>query len=400
MTSQFLPTCLLWTIGVLLLSLSKPVPGRAQQNAFQAANKQFTQADGQLDYLAPLRILQANKAQFEPDTYAQASATYYSFIGKNSVPAPTAPLGNHRLLPIAPHLLARARTASVVLLNEAHDFPAHRHYCRQLLTQLAPLGYRLFAVEALTPEATGLNERKFPLAASGFYTCEPTMGKLLRAATEAGYYVVGHEVRETQEKEFTDWKQRSNYRDSMQAVNMLAVLRAHPGAKLVALVGYDHVQEKEQEGLKRLATYLRELGHLDPLTIDQTTEYSASNATEPQLLATSTGTPTVTGRYSQLVDLQVIHPKLTYVQGRPRWLVTGQPVTALIPTAYRGHVCLAQLYDQAEFAQYGAKAIPLDQYLTTATQQQVILYPYKANRKTHVVYHLADGLYPVAGKQQ
>lgn len=60
-------------------------------------------------------------------------------------------------------LAARAR-ASVVLINEAHNQPDHRAYCRQLLRQLAPLGYRYCAVEALYPTETAINARKFPLS--------------------------------------------------------------------------------------------------------------------------------------------------------------------------------------------------------------------------------------------
>lgn len=392
MSTRFFSVCHFGMLGGWLLSLGQALPSHAQASAFTAAQHQFIQPGGHLDYVAPLRTLRAGKARFEASAYTQALATYLSFVGQLPSPAPAALPPSQHVVPVAPLLRARAQAASVVLLNEAHDQPAHRHFCQQVLTQLAPLGYRLLAVEALTPEATGLNERRFPLANSGFYTCEPTMGNLLRAAPAAGYYVFGHELREAQEKEFADWKQRSNYRDSLQAVNLLAVLRAHPGAKLLALVGYDHVLEQPQEGLKRLATYLRELGQLDPVTIDQTTEYALSTATEPQVLVSAAGTPSVMGRYTGLVDLQVVHPQRPPVQGRPYWLATGQPVRAQIPAAYRGRVCLAQLYDQAEFAQYGAQAIPLDQYLTSPTQQQVTLYTDSATRKTQVVYQPAQGL--------
>ena len=298
----------------------------------------------------------------------------------------------YRLVAVAPLLAARARATSVVILNEAHNQPMHRAYCRQLLAQLAPLGYQYFAVEALDPDATGFNERKFPLSTTGFYTCEPSMGNLLRAAAETGFYVFGHELKSSQEKEFADWRQRSNYRDSMQAVNILAVLRAHPQAKLVALVGYDHVREKEAEGLKRLATYLRELGHLDPLTIDQTQPYPSASTNSPLVLATAAGVPVVIGQYFQAVDMQVIHPPTTWVNGRPSWLTSGPAITTSIPAPYLGHPALAQLYDQTEYDQYGAQAIPLDQYLTTPTQQRVVLYPHKSARKTVVVYKLAEGL--------
>lgn len=387
-------SCLL---GLTLFQLSCPLKATAQISPFQLAGKQFLDSAKHLNYVAPLQALRANKAQFGSDTaensaYSQALATYYSFVGQlTALPVPKA-IPAYRLVPAAPLLAARARATSVVILNEAHSQPRHRAYCRQLLAQLAPLGYHYFAVEALDPDATGLNERKFPLSTTGFYTCEPSMGNLLRAATETGFHVFGHELKASQEKDFADWRQRSNYRDSMQAVNILAVLRAHPQAKLVALVGYDHVREKEAEGLKRLATYLRELGHLDPLTIDQTQPYPSASTNPPLVLATAAGAPVVMGQYYQVVDMQVIHPPTAWVGGRPGWLATSPPITAAIPAPYRGHPALAQLYDQAEYAHYGAQAIPLDQYLTTTAQQRVVLYPYKLARKTVVVYQSAEGL--------
>jgi hypothetical protein len=219
------------------------------------------------------------------------------------------------------------------------------------------------------------------------------MGNLLRAATEQGYYVFGHEIRVDQEKELADFDKSQKYRDSMQAVNILAVLGQHPGAKLIALVGYDHLIEKERYGTKRFATYLRELGRLDPLTIDQTSDYRLpASATHPMVLATAAKVPTVSGEYAGQVDLQVLHPPLTRVQGRPRWLAASMGTKALvqpIPARYVGTACLVQLYDQGEYTRQGDKAIPLDQYLTSATQKQVYLFPFAPGRAVLVKYRPA-----------
>lgn len=385
-----------WLISLLVLKTLQPV--QAQPSPFQLAQQQFIGRDSSLNYVAPLQALLASKhlfaaASIEGGAYGQALATYYSFVGKAEKPSASAlppAMQPYTLVPVEPLLVARARATSVVLLNEAHDQPAHRVYCRQVLAQLVPLGYRYFAVEALTPEATGLNERGFPLSSSGFYTCEPSMGNLLRAATETGYQVFGHEIKESQEKEFADWRRRSNYRDSMQAVNILAVLRAHPQAKVFAYVGYDHVREKEDMGIKRLATYLRELGSINPLTIDQTVVYPSAKKAGPLALTSASGTPAIIGEYQGCVDLQVVHPPVTRVNDRPDWLATTAPIVATIPPPYAGKPALAQLYDQTEYARYGERAVPLDQYLTTKTQAKVYLFPYQKTRKTVIKYKAAE----------
>ena len=351
-----------------------------QQNPFRLAEKLMLDRDGRLDYVAPLRgLATANQQAFDSDTYGQALVTYRSFVGKTTPPAPISSTTPFALTEGGPLLRARARATRVVLINEAHDQPAHRAYCRRLLSQLAPLGYTIFAVEALSPTDTAINKRKFPLSSSGFYTREPNMGKLLRAAFTGGFRVFSHEITAAQNKEFKNWRKSSNYRDSMQAVNVLALLCKNPKAKIVVLVGYDHVLEKEHDGVKRLATYLHELGQLDPLTIDQTMAYRPSQgspAGHPMVLVDRTGRTATIGERQGYVDLQIIHPTERLVQGRPDWLVMDLRalVRASIPPLYTGQPCLAQLYDRQEYRRYGEKAIPLDQYLTVAQQQGVRLY--------------------------
>ena len=369
----------------------------AQQNPFRLAGNLFLSPEGKMDYVAPLRgLADAKQQSFDSDIYSQVLETYNSFVGKLT-PVQASPLATtYALAEVGPLLVERARTTSVVLINEAHNQPAHRAYCRQLLRQLAPLGYTLFAVEALSPSETKINERKFPIATSGFYTCEPNMGKLLREACESGFHVWSHEVTAAQNKDFSDWKKDTNYRDSMQAVNMLAVLRKNPKAKLVALVGYDHVLEKERGGVKRLATYLHELGHLDPFTIDQTQAYCSAQgppAIRPLALVGRDGRPAAIGERQGYVDMEVIHPPATLVQGRPAWLAAGasdKVFTTPIPAPYVGRRCLAQLYDQQEYQQYGDKAIPLDQYFTTTQHQNTRLFGLASGRASIIKYRLAD----------
>jgi hypothetical protein len=392
----------LWPALLGLSYAARPAWVLAQQvSPFRTAQTEFKDNAGNLNYVAPLQALHslaANKARVDPDAYAQALATYNSFIGNVSSPAPSTASGPgaYQLVSPLPLIVSHAQAATVVIINEHHNQPGHRAFCQALLTELAPLGYRYFAVEALNPADTAINTRLFPIAASGFYTCEPTMGRLLRVAGAAGFQVIGHELTEAQEKEIADWRQRSNYRDSMQAVNILTVIRQHPQARLVALVGHDHVLEKEREGLKRMATYLRELGHLDPLTIDQTTPYwgAGPTPTEPRVLTKDGHTPVTTGFNGQLVDLQVIHPaKPSLLNGRPAWLASeaaGKPITAKIPAPFAGTQCLAQLYDAAEYKQYGDRAIPLDQYLVAARQKQVFLYALFPRQKVLVRYRPAE----------
>lgn len=60
-----------------------------QQNPFRLAEKLMLDRDGRLDYVAPLRgLATANQQAFDSDMYGQALATYRSFVGKITRPAP------------------------------------------------------------------------------------------------------------------------------------------------------------------------------------------------------------------------------------------------------------------------------------------------------------------------
>ena len=392
--------CFISALAAGLLQLAHSNGAAAQtprQNPFRQAEKQLLDGKGNLNYVAPLRTLLAGKAQFDPNAYGQALATYYSFVGQIS-PAPRSTSsrpGTYQLADPMPLIAARAKISRVVILNEDHTQPGHRAFCQELLPVLAPLGYHHFAVEALDPADKAINTRNYPLSSSGYYTREPTMGRLLRAARATGFEVFGHEITRGQEKEFTDWRQQSNYRDSMQAVNILAVMKKNPAAKIVVYVGHDHVLEREREGLKHMAAYLRKLGHFDPLTIDQTTPYyhAGPAPTTPRLLTTNGQVPTTTGFNAQLVDLQVIHPPHVTPGNRPAWLATaaaGKLIKVPIPSPYAGTQCLAQLYDQGEYQRHGDQAIPLDQYFSAANQKQVRLYALFPKQRVVVKYRPAN----------
>lgn len=379
-------------IGLLLAALLGGAAARAQESPFRAASKEFTDEQGQIDYVRPLLALTENKAKFDPDAYRQALATYRSFVGLMPAPkpgAPAAPAG-YQLVEALPVLRARAEAATVVLVNEAHDQPAHRAYAQRLLQELRPLGYALLAAEALDPADTAFVRRGVLLGSSGFYTREPAMGRLLRGARAAGYQVFGHEIREDQEREFDDWQRRSNYRDSVQAVNILARLRAQPGAKLVALVGHDHVLEKPRDGLRRLAWYLRQLGGLDALTIDQTTDFAAApGPTQPQLLTSDGSTPATVGDNAGYVDLQVVHPRLAPVEGRPGWLSAyGLAQPRRVGVMHKAQMyTLVLVYDAQEYKAYGRRAIPLDQCFVHYKQKRVTMYVPQRGQKISVSYY-------------
>jgi hypothetical protein len=125
-----------------------------------------------------------------------------------------------------------------------------------------------------------------------------------------------------------------------------------------------------------MALRLKRMTGIDPLTVDQTVidETSARRRAYRDLAAPRlhgrpgilflAGAPMVEGEYAGAVDLQVIHPPLRLVRGRPGWMlrIGRRPVAiprGLLPSQGRRLI-------QAFVAEEPADSIPLDQIVVEA----------------------------------
>ncbi|MEJ8803234.1 hypothetical protein [Pontibacter sp. H249] len=386
------------TYAMLLIWLiALPTVGIAQQSPFSGAFERFTDAKGNLNYVAPLKYLQDNEASFDKWAYEQAFATYQSFVGatdntKNSFLLDKGLEGNVQLADPFAVIMSKARNASLILLNEAHHVPAHRAFAATMLDSLYAAGYTILSLEALSEEDTAVNSRKYPVASSGFYTREPVFANFIRAALAKGFKVVGHEIRSNQEKQLSDPVARSNYRDSLQAVNLLATSKANPQAKVFGYVGYDHILEKERDKYKRLGAYLQE-ANVDALTIDQVTTCSCAKVNSPAVLTSDGANPVTIGAKKGYVDIQVVHPPVALAGGRPHWLINTQTKKATwvqVPRQYKGKKVLVQVYNKTEFEAEGERAIPVDQFLVDDNQSRVRVMVPETLKQTRVQFKLFE----------
>ncbi|HEX8261674.1 MAG TPA: hypothetical protein VF547_02250, partial [Allosphingosinicella sp.] len=153
--------------------------------------------------------------------------------------------------------------------------------------------------------------------------------------------------------------------------------------RLFVYVGYSHAAEAAMASpggpVEWMATRLKRLTGIDPLTIDQTVidETSARRRAYRDLVAPrlggrpgilfSSGRPLVEGEYAGVVDLQVVHPPLRLVHGRPEWMrrIGRRPVDIprrLLPERGKRLV-------QAFAAGEPDDATPLDQIIVEAGQR-------------------------------
>ncbi|MEE1944211.1 hypothetical protein VRU48_03765 [Pedobacter sp. KR3-3] len=160
-------------------------------------------------------------------------------------------------------ILAEAQKAQVLMINENHYYPQHRLLVTELLPRLKSLGYDYLALEALaTPNDSLLNSPgAFPTLNTGFYTREQNYGNLLREAIKLGFKLVAYE--NTDDKQDREIGQADNLYNRTLAID--------PHAKVLVLVGIDHLLEKPTtRGKKWMATVFKEKYQIDPLTISQT----------------------------------------------------------------------------------------------------------------------------------
>jgi hypothetical protein len=257
---------------------------------------------------------------------------------------------------------------SVIMLNEAYNKPLHRAFAYSLLDDLYKRGFRYLAMEMLNPmpdqELAKLTYK------TGHFAAEPVAGELIRLALELGYKLVAYEDPLGNQHTPTE-------RDSIEALNIAAVLKQDPQAKIFVYAGYGHIAEKSTTpDFIPMGMAFKKMTGIDPLTIDQTDMCEESNfsfgkafynaylgkfpVSTPSIPLNNDEPVNVTG--TTLYDLTVIHPKTTYNYSRPTWLaLSGRRQPVSIKPSNR-NIFLVQAYYQFEsFGTIPGQVIPADQ---------------------------------------
>jgi hypothetical protein len=296
-----------------------------------------------------------------------------------------------------------ARSAKVLMINEAHNKPQQSAFVLSLLKDLYKEGYRTLAMEMLNNfsdhELTRLRMQ------TGYYTSEPVLGELVREALTIGYRLVSYED--------TVVGHTPVQRDSVEASNIYSVWQKDTSARMLVLASYTHISEKQgPDGFIPMALAFKRMSGIDPLTIDQTDMTEEGNfgygrvlyqaymqkypVTTPSI-ALVNNTP-VNVIHGDLYDLSVIHPPTRYQDGRPTWLSLGGirqpvPVKPGTPSVY-----LVQAYYQDEIAENKNKPwqlVPADQTYIPGGKKLYLLYLRKGKYTIYfrdIDYHILSNL--------
>lgn len=217
-----------------------------------------------------------------------------------------------------------------LLLNEAHYSSQNRAFTKELLKPLWEKGYRYLALETLGYTDNNLMQRGYPVLNTGYYTKESVFANLVREALLIGYKVIPYEAKDT--------SLSGTARDSEQAHNIYnSTIKIDSIGKVIIHAGYSHISEFPGIAYKPMGFQLGELVNQPIFTIDQRemTELceeavmhpyyryalNTFKFNEPVVFLNNLKIPLVDPAAG--VDVQVYHPRTTYISGRPSWLLRG-----------------------------------------------------------------------------
>lgn len=370
-----------------LPTASAQLPSTWREEQIEAMNKSdaiMKRARGHKDLLAQYQVLRSAYASDGRPAFraifGQYLSWYQSFIGdyrdaelafsiqqkplRDDRPSPLTQPGWHAV-PALDYLPQLAKKYRVVFLNEAHNIALTRTLTVRLLKPLRDEGFNVFAVETLYhADADALNQRGYPVAASGFYTREPVYAEMVRTALKLGYKVVAYEA---------DPDHTGDAREAQQAENLWKILKDDPDAKIVVNAGYAHIQKTGKFlGAESMAEHFMKDSGITPLSVEQTIliphvdhamnhpDYGpiiqALHPSQPVVFINKNAEPwSLRPGY----DASVIFPQEHFVHGRPTWLELWG---ARVPYVVNGAVCQNHwpCMVAARYADEDDDAIPAD----------------------------------------
>ena len=237
-------------------------------------------------------------------------------------------------------ILEKAKEHEIIMFNENHYLAKHRNFIRSLLPALYDQGYRFLAVEGIgmigdgTMYDKGLKERLYPSRLTGYYINEPEYNMLLREALALRFNLIGYD-------EGGSFGFSGGEREERGANNIIEQMKAlGDNGKLIVLCGWDHLKEGNSGTYWEyaLAERLKKKTKQDPLTINQTAYNERINkAFEKPLmqrietnrsiiLVNKNGEALDLTKDKNWYDVFVIHPRTTFVNCIPDWIIEEGPI--------------------------------------------------------------------------
>lgn len=288
----------------------------------------------------------------------------------------------------------------IVVINEAHDYPANRFILAQILDTLKTLGIKDIFLEAGAYDDS-ISLRGFPIQSSGIYFREPIFSNTIRLFLENGINLHSYEKTKGEytvltkngakffKDKFSDFSleikdtaligfynsksARNSQREVIQALNIVKKMQENNVTKALIYCGYTHAYK----GKDKMANCLIKLNK-KVVSIDQTFLHEHSKSVFEHSAFVSyrdtlnSGiafchytTPIKIKNHPEIIDFVMITPRLQYMNNRPTVLDRiGKKIRLncidILSEIMDSTDCLVMVYYSNEYEQYQEMAIPCD----------------------------------------
>lgn len=313
----------------------------------------------QFQFLATVNSFMANNSEYE--RLIQEFETKRKDYLKPFLDTLLSGKGIRKNVAVIKEISVLARDTRIVMLNENHWYPKHRFLGYKLLKPLKEKGYTHLALEALFQNQDSiLNHRGFPTFSSGYYTRETFFGHFIRKAKELGFEIM----------EYESYNKNVN-RELGQAQNLADLLKKNPDSKVFVYAGLDHILEEPTDRGKSMAVYLKELTHINPLTINQVDV--VSETTDELVLIPFTSVENIDKLHKRNVDFFIINnlePVLSDIFSTTalKKIVIQEEVLE----KYIGEDLLVNVYQLNEYNSFKSRAVPILSKIERVSDEKTI----------------------------
>jgi len=288
----------------------------------------------------------------------------------------------------------------IVVINEAHDYPANRFILAQILDTLKTLGIKDVFLETGAYDDS-ISVRGFPIQTSGMYFREPVFSNTIRLfqknginlhsyeSTKGEYIIITNNGAKFFKDKFSDFSleikdttligfynsksARNSQREVIQALNIVKKMQENNVKKALVYCGYAHAYK----GKDKMANCLIKLNK-KLVSIDQTLLHEHSKSVFEDLAFIShrdtlyssiafcnNVTPIKIKNYPEIIDFVMITPRLQYKNNRPTVLDRiGKKIRLnsidILSDIKDSTDFLVMVYYSNEYEQYQEMAIPCD----------------------------------------
>jgi len=265
----------------------------------------------------------------------------------------------------------RAEETRILIINEAHDRPLHRHFVQQVALRVQQIGYVVFAAETFSERIEDGQQPRYARWFDGYYSNEPVFGELIGTLKKNGFKLAQYEHRPADTADEISQYDRADQREEGQANNLMRILaEMADDERLLIHVGYSHASEVPimsfgGNKLAWMASRLKEKSGVDPLTIDQTDCLSPSGRT----VLTAASRRHAPSQF----DLVVGHPEIRLHEGRPLWRQENGATKVEIPDGLLSadHRVLVEAREEGQTLD----AVPVDRVLIWPGENMHLLLP-------------------------